>query len=100
MTSALVTPGMKTSDNNINTNFYNILMDKLNSMGGQITYPDGNIGWFNPELMKIALDLLRLNRSIADIAISVSVSVLAKYMLRRLLFLSAREKREADGQHR
>ena len=58
MTSSLVTPAMKTSDNNINTEFFNELMTKLNSIGGQVTYPDGNIGWFNPELMKVALDNL------------------------------------------
>jgi ribulose 1,5-bisphosphate synthetase/thiazole synthase len=56
MTSALVTPAMKTSDNNINNDFYNTLMNRLHDIGGQITYPDGNIGWFNPELMKIVLD--------------------------------------------
>ena len=45
MTSALVTPAMKTSNNNINNDFFNILMNKLSDLGGQITYPDGNIGW-------------------------------------------------------
>lgn len=56
MTSALVTPAMKTSDKNINTEFFSEFMSKLHSIGGQITYPDGNIGWFNPELAKIVLD--------------------------------------------
>ena len=58
MTSSLVTPAMKTSSSNINNSFYSTLMDSLLNIGGQITYPDGNIGWFNPELMKIALDNL------------------------------------------
>lgn len=57
MTSALVTPAMNTKTNEkLNYNFYELLMDMLNKIGGQITYPDGNIGWFNPELMKIVLD--------------------------------------------
>lgn len=64
MTSALVTPAMKSSENNINTDFFNILMTELNKLGGQITYPDGNIGWFNPELMKICLDKLMLHSNV------------------------------------
>ena len=58
MTSAQVCPAMKTSDNNINNDFFNYLMKSLNKIDGQITYPDDNIGWFNPELMKIVLDKL------------------------------------------
>ncbi len=57
MTSALVTPAMSTkTKSKINTDFYTELMTRLNKIGGQITYQDGNIGWFNPELMKIVLD--------------------------------------------
>lgn len=78
MTSALVTPAMKTSDNNINTEFFSSLMNKLHDIGGQITYPDGNAGWFNPELMKIVLDKIMheanvtvlFNTKIADIQTS------------------------------
>ena len=58
ITSSLVIPAMKTSDNAINTDFFNILYKKLHELGGAITYCDGNKGWFNPELTKIALDLL------------------------------------------
>ncbi len=59
MTSGLVTPAMNSGTNiKINNSFFEILMTKLNKMGGQITYKDGNTGWFNPELMKIALDKL------------------------------------------
>ncbi len=75
MTSALVTPAMKTSDNNINNEFFNTLMKNLHDIGGQITYPDGNSGWFNPELMKIVLDKMMkeanvtvlFNTKIADV---------------------------------
>ncbi|MCD8377587.1 MAG: FAD-dependent oxidoreductase [Candidatus Gastranaerophilales bacterium] len=58
MTSALVTPAMKTDSKELNTSFYKKLMNELLNIGGQTTYTDGNIGWFNPELMKIALDTL------------------------------------------
>ena len=58
ITSSLVVPAMKTSDNAINTDFYNCLYEKLSSLNGAITYSDGNKGWFNPELTKIALDML------------------------------------------
>ncbi len=58
ITSSLVIPAMKTSDNAINTDFYDELYKKLEKLGGAITYCDGNKGWFNPELTKIALDIL------------------------------------------
>jgi len=55
MTSALVTPAMKTTSGD-NTDFYKELTERLKLIGGQATYSDGNPGWFNPELMKIVLD--------------------------------------------
>lgn len=58
ITSSLVLPAMKTSNNAINTDFYNILYDELYKLGGAITYEDGNKGWFNQELTKIVLDKL------------------------------------------
>lgn len=57
ITSGLVVPAMKSSDNQINTDFYHDLVNELHAIGGQITYQN-NPGWFNPELTKIALDLL------------------------------------------
>lgn len=56
ITSALVVPAMKTSNNAINTEFFDALYNKLHSIDGAITYSDGNKGWFNPELTKIVLD--------------------------------------------
>lgn len=56
ITSGLVLPAMKTEDKSINTEFFNDFVEELNKMGGQITYSDGNKGWFNPELSKIVLD--------------------------------------------
>lgn len=64
ITSSLVVPAMKTSENAINTDFFNELYKKLESLGGAITYSDGNKGWFNPELTKIALDMLMQEASV------------------------------------
>jgi len=64
MTSGLVTPMMKISPNAINLDFYNTLLDKLNSYDAQFTYSDGNKGWFNPELLKIVLDELLTNLNV------------------------------------
>ena len=58
ITSALVIPAMKTSDNAINTDFFNTLYNELHKINGASTYSDGNKGWFNPELTKIVLDKL------------------------------------------
>lgn len=67
MTSALVTPAMNTKTNSkINTDFFELLMKNLHDIGGQITYCDGNIGWFNPELMKIVLD-----KMMAEVGVTV-----------------------------
>lgn len=57
ITSALVVPAMKSGEHQINTEFYKELISELHSIGGQATY-QGNSGWFNPELTKIALDTL------------------------------------------
>lgn len=58
ITSSLVIPAMKTSDNAINTDFFDILYNELHKINGASTYSDGNKGWFNPELTKIVLDKL------------------------------------------
>ena len=55
MTAGLVTPAMNTVSSD-NTDFYKKLVKKMSALGGQVTYSDGNKGWFNPELLKIALD--------------------------------------------
>lgn len=64
ITSSLVVPAMKTSKNAINNDFFNILYDELEKIGGAITYIDGNKGWFNPELTKIVLDKLLINTGV------------------------------------
>ena len=63
MTSGLVVPVMKSGNHQINTDFYNILVDEMHKVGGQITYQD-NSGWFNPELMKIVLDKMMKDVSV------------------------------------
>ncbi len=56
ITSALVIPAMKSDKKGINCDFYNDFVQKMSEYGGQITYSDGNDGWFNPEIAKIVLD--------------------------------------------
>ena len=74
MTSALVTPAMKSNTNSkLNSDFYEFLMNELKQIGGQVTYLDGNIGWFNPELLKITLDKILLSSGV-DIIFDTEVS--------------------------
>ena len=61
ITSSLVIPAMKTSDNAINTEFFDTLYSELEAVDGAITYCDGNKGWFNPELTKIILDKMLID---------------------------------------
>lgn len=56
ITSALVVPAMKSNTQGINCEFLYDFAAELDKYNGHITYGDGNIGWFNPELAKIALD--------------------------------------------
>ena len=71
ITSGLVVPVMLSGDNQINTEFYNDLITELKNIGGQITYQK-NSGWFNPELVKIALDSL-LEKSNVEVRFSTKV---------------------------
>lgn len=57
ITSGRVIPAMSSSENQINTDFFNALIAELRDLDGQATYQN-NPGWFNPELCKIALDRL------------------------------------------
>ena len=63
MTSGLVVPVMKSGNHQINTDFYNILINEMHNVGGQVTYQD-NPGWFNPELLKIVLDKMMKDVSV------------------------------------
>lgn len=73
ISAGLVVPAMKTSDNQINTNFFKQYLQTLNVLGGQITYLDNNSGWINPELTKIALEKLLKNVGV-DIRLSTHVN--------------------------
>lgn len=64
ITSSLVIPAMKTSNNAINTDFFNALYNELHKINGAFEYSDGNKGWFNPELTKIVLDKLLLSANV------------------------------------
>ena len=56
MTGGLVTPAMKSAENQINSEFFT---EFKNIMGdGMITYCDNNSGWYNPEIAKIKLEKL------------------------------------------
>lgn len=72
ITSSLVIPAMKTSDNAINTEFFDTLYSELEAVDGAITYCDGNKGWFNPELTKIVLDKMMQDANV-DILFETSV---------------------------
>ncbi len=76
ITSGLVIPAMKSSQNQINTDFFNDLITELRSLGGQVTYQN-NPGWFNPELCKIALDRL-MKKSSVDVLFNTSVSAVSQ----------------------
>ena len=76
ITSGLVVPVMKSGENQINTEFYNALISELSAIGGQVTY-QGNSGWFNPELTKIALDRL-MEKASVDVILGTSIESVQK----------------------
>lgn len=47
---------MKNNNSNLNCNFYNDLVNYAKKFDSQITYSDGNTGWFNPILIKNVFD--------------------------------------------
>ncbi len=73
ITQGLVIPCMKTNDKGINTDFYSELIKYSKKYNAQITYSDGNAGWFNPEILKIVFDRM-LSDVNADIIFSSEVS--------------------------
>lgn len=56
MTNGLVIPAMKTAMLDENSQFYKDFVKTMQYLNGQYTYFDGNDGWFNPQIAKIALD--------------------------------------------
>ena len=61
VTGALVVPVMKNNNSNINCDFYNDLVNYAKKFDSQITYSDGNTGWFNPILIKKVFDQMLKN---------------------------------------
>lgn len=72
ITSGLVIPAMKSSENQINTQFFNDLIAELSVLKGQTTY-QGNPGWFNPELCKVALDRL-MSKATVEVLFNTSAT--------------------------
>ncbi len=61
MTGGLVIPSMKSDSNNLNTDFYNELVEQAKAMGAQLEYGDGNDGWFNPIHLSVVFDKMLKN---------------------------------------
>lgn len=76
ISSGLVVPVMLSGENQINTEFYRDLIAELSSIGGQVTYQN-NSGWFNPELIKIALDRM-MEKASVDVLLGTSVTSVQK----------------------
>lgn len=74
ITSSLVVPCMMSSDNQINTEFYDALCSELKALGGQVTYMN-NQGWFNPELTKVALDRMMKSAKV-DVLFNTDIKTL------------------------
>lgn len=56
MTGGLVIPMMLNNAKRENLSFYENLLSCSKKFAASVTYCDGNDGWFNPELLKCALD--------------------------------------------
>lgn len=86
ISGGLVLPMMKTQDKDINVEFYNELIKNMQLYDAQITYGDGNKGWFNPEMLKMVLEemltmagvKILYNSDIYDITTSQNASIMEK----------------------
>ncbi len=58
ITQGLVIPCMNVDTDDINTEFFNDLLNFADKYGARTTYIDGNKAWFNPELLKIVFDAM------------------------------------------
>src|SRR5574344_79805 len=63
ITNSLVVPMMSAGKNQINTEFFNVLIFEMHKIGGQVTYKN-NKGWLNPVLLKPVLDKLMLESGV------------------------------------
>lgn len=84
ITSQLVIPAMKTDHKNLNTRFFEELCKNSNIQNAQITYIDGNPGWFNPFKLHLILHNMLtsvgcnvlLNSKIKDCASNKSIETI------------------------
>ena len=88
ITSSLVVPAMKTSDNAINTDFFNSLYYELEKVNGAITYSDGNRGWFNPELTKFVLDKM-MNDAHVDVLFESNIQTIEEELSRYIVTIDS-----------
>lgn len=78
MTGALVSPMMKNIDNtdkNINHSLLNEVLAKLSKTNDSAIHPNGNNGWFNPEMMKIVLDEICIENNVNILLETTAISV-------------------------
>ena len=61
ITQGLVVPSMKVNSESINTEFFSDLKVFADKYSARHTYLDNNDAWFNPELLKIVLDIMLEN---------------------------------------
>lgn len=66
ITGSLVVPVMKSSEEDLNCEFYNDLVATASKLHVQITYGDNNVGWFNPVILKSVLEKM-LKDNLCDI---------------------------------
>lgn len=64
ITGGLVVPMMKSATGEFNTEFYDELLKYSKEFGAQITYEDGNDGWFNPVVLKIVLEKMLVDNGV------------------------------------
>lgn len=64
ITGGLVVPCMKTDTQNINTDFFNTLIEETKKFNAQIEYEDKNKGWFNPHILKVVLESMLDNAGV------------------------------------
>lgn len=72
MTGGLVVPIMESGKNQINTDFYNLLVNEMKKVHGQITYQN-NSGWFDPIKLKDVLPKILKNVK-SEVVYNINIS--------------------------
>lgn len=76
MTGGLVVPVMESGKNQINTDFYNLLVYEMKKVHGQITYQN-NSGWFDPIKLKDVLPKILKNVK-SEVIYNINISCKCK----------------------